>query len=48
MKTKIIAIFGKSGAGKDALQKFLIKLYPDFNKIISFTTRPKRDNEVEG
>lgn len=48
MKTKIITIFGKSGAGKDALQKFLIKLHPNFNKIISFTTRPKRDNEIMG
>lgn len=48
MKTKIIAIFGKSGAGKDALQNLLIKLHPNFNKIVSFTTRPKRDNEIEG
>lgn len=48
MKTKIIAIFGKSGAGKDALQKLLIKLHSNFNKIVSFTTRPKRDNEIEG
>ena len=48
MKTKIIAIFGKSGTGKGTLQNLLIKLHPDFNKIVSFTTRPKRDNEIEG
>ena len=48
---KIIAIFGKSGSGKDT---FLNKLYDSskykdkLNKIVSYTTRPPREGEVEG
>ena len=44
-KIKIIALFGKSGAGKDTLQKYLIQKIPNSKGIISCTTRPKRDYE---
>lgn len=47
-KIKIIAIAGKSGAGKDSILSSAIKLNPQLNPIISCTTRPKRDNETEG
>lgn len=48
----IIAICGKSGAGKDSLlnnlsQKGFIGAF-SLNKIISCTTRPRRDYEVNG
>lgn len=49
---KVVAICGKSGAGKDTLvnglneQHMLGNYY--INKIISCTTRPKRDYEVNG
>lgn len=47
-KYKIIALFGKSGAGKDTIQKWLVSNLPNANGIVSCTTRPPRDNEVDG
>ncbi len=48
-KYKVLALFGKSGAGKDTIQNWLVSEYPQaLHKIISYTTRPKRDYEVEG
>lgn len=46
---KIIALIGEAGCGKDTiLQDILKKLPSDFNEIISCTTRPIREGEVEG
>lgn len=51
-KKKIIAIFGKSGAGKDTLLNAIFSKYSlgkyKINKIVSCTTRPARDFEVDG
>ena len=44
----IIAIMGKAGAGKDTLLDALCDLHPEWNKIISCTTRPPREGEVDG
>jgi len=44
---KIVALFGESGAGKDTTLKAVCE-NTDFNKIITCTTRPKRDYEVDG
>lgn len=45
----IIAIIGEAGTGKDYLVKQVVKKYKNkFHRIISYTTRPKRDNEEEG
>lgn len=48
-KIKILAIIGKSGAGKDSVLKCL-KMYPsdDIHYITSSTTRPLREGEVDG
>lgn len=46
-KIKILALFGKSGSGKDTIQKFLVK-ERGMNGIISCTTRPKREHEKDG
>jgi len=46
MKNDIIIITGFSGAGKDSIAKDLSKIGYEF--IISYTTRPKKDNEVDG
>lgn len=50
-KYKIIALIGPSGAGKDslvrALETYLDKDI-DYHSIISLTTRPPRDYEVNG
>ena len=48
-KYKVLALFGKSGVGKDAILNWIVSEYPAiFHKIVSCTTRPKRDYEVEG
>lgn len=47
--TKIIALVGKAGAGKDRIVKELVKKYPDkYHALVSFTTRPMRENEQDG
>lgn len=48
MSYKIIAICGKAGSGKDTLLQEVLKLHPEYNEIISCTTRPPREGEVEG
>lgn len=48
-KYKIVAIMGKAGAGKDTLLKECLALDPNtLHEIISCTTRPPREGEVEG
>lgn len=47
-KYKIIAICGKSAAGKDTFLRYVIKNNPEVHEIISCTTRPPREGEVEG
>ena len=48
-KIKILALFGKSGAGKDTVQKYIVKKIPSlFNGIVSCTTRPQREFEYNG
>lgn len=44
---KIIALFGEAGTGKDSIQNYLCQTY-HFNPIISYTTRPPRQGEIEG
>lgn len=48
MKTKVIALIGEAGAGKDYLLKQAIWRYPELHEIISCTTRPKREGEIDG
>ena len=43
-----IAILGESGAGKTTLVNNFVKSQKQYNKIVEYTTRPKRDSEVEG
>jgi len=46
---KVLALFGKSGSGKDTIQNLLLEHYPEiFRRVISCTTRPRRSNEAEG
>lgn len=47
IKYKILALFGKSGSGKDAIFKYLSRNY-NVNPIISYTSRPKREREQDG
>lgn len=45
---KIIALIGEAGVGKDTILRKVIERNPKLHKIISCTTRPKRQNEREG
>lgn len=47
-KIKVLALCGKSGAGKDYIQDWIVKNIPNVHKVVPFTTRPKREGEVEG
>lgn len=47
-KYKVIALFGKSGVGKDTIQKYLTKHLKNSHGIVSCTTRPPRDYEKNG
>lgn len=48
-KYQVLALIGKAGAGKDTIQNVTCEAHPDiFHKIISHTTRPPRDNEIDG
>ena len=51
-RIKIVAIVGEAGSGKDSLAEALMDQLQDENfkvhEIISYTTRPKRDYEING
>ena len=49
-KYKIIAVMGKAGAGKDSFVHALIagNYFPGAKEIVSCTTRPIREHEVDG
>ena len=42
----LLVIVGKTGVGKDTISKSLYNM--GYNKIVTYTTRPKRQNEVDG
>ena len=44
----IFYIMGKSASGKDSVYKCLLEKDASLNKVNIYTTRPKRENEVEG
>jgi len=45
----IIAIAGKAGSGKDTIMQRVLAAAPDrFHEIVSATTRPPREGEVDG
>lgn len=45
---KIIALMGKAGSGKDTMMHKLIEANPNLHEVVSCTTRPRREGEVEG
>ena len=44
----IFCIIGKSATGKDTILKKILSIDNSLNKIVLYTTRPKRDDEVSG
>lgn len=48
-KYQVIALVGKAGVGKDTVQSITCKNHPlMFNPIVSCTTRPMREREIQG
>lgn len=45
---KILAIIGEAGSGKDTLMQEVLKLNPNLHEIVSCTTRPPREGEIDG
>lgn len=45
---KIIALIGKAGSGKDTMMHRVLERNPNLHEIVSCTTRPRREGEVEG
>lgn len=47
--SRIFCIVGKSCSGKDTLYKAILDVHkPDLIPVIPYTTRPKRNDEIEG
>lgn len=48
MPGKIFLISGQSGVGKNAILDALISLHPDYYRVITYTTRNPRPEEING
>ena len=48
MMYNIIALIGEAGSGKDRTMQEILKTNSTLHEIISYTTRPMRQGEVEG
>ena len=47
-KIKLLALFGESSAGKDSIQHWLELKLKNVHGMVSYTSRPPRDYEIEG
>lgn len=45
---KVLCLIGPSACGKDTLLQKVLKKSPNVVPIVRYTTRPKRDNEIDG
>ena len=45
---KLIMLIGKAGSGKDTILREVVKQSPYVHEIVSCTTRPPREGEVDG
>ena len=48
MAYNVIALIGEAGSGKDTLMRKLVEANPQLNEVVSYTTRPPREGEVDG
>lgn len=47
-KYNIIALIGEAGSGKDTIMKGVLEKSPHLHEIVSCTTRPPREGEIDG
>ncbi|MBN1169040.1 hypothetical protein JXA63_04075 [Candidatus Woesebacteria bacterium] len=45
---KLIVLTGFSGSGKDTLMNMVLQKRPHIHRVVTHTTRPKRESETEG
>ena len=43
----MIVLVGESASGKSSIERFLVDNY-EYKKVVSYTTRPPRDGEIDG
>lgn len=48
MNSKVVVLMGMSAVGKDRIRKILEEEYYGYTNIVSYTSRPMRENEIEG
>lgn len=44
----IVVLVGESASGKSTVAKILEQEQPNFSKVVTYTTRPMRDGEIDG
>ena len=44
----MIVIVGESASGKTSLVNEFVKKHPEYTKVVTYTTRPRRNEEVDG
>lgn len=44
----MVILLGESASGKSTIQNLFIEKHPEYKKVITYTTRPIRDKEVDG
>lgn len=47
-KYRVLALYGKSGCGKDTVKDYLLKTNKNMVAVVPYTTRPPRDEEKDG
>ena len=47
-RNMIVILVGESASGKSTLANAFIKINPSFTKVVTYTTRPMRQGEVDG
>jgi len=48
MKGKLYIISGQSGVGKNTILKAILEKHPEFHRVVTFTTRDPRPEEIPG
>ena len=44
----MIVVVGESGSGKTSLVKAFCEKHPEYKRVVTYTTRPMREGEVDG